>query len=85
MLLAFYENRLHHKNIYVVFGIDLSRSGFRGINKTMKRRGSDNFFSCEKCNFTASFASQLCRHNKTEKHIHVRNSLLVNLKGTSFL
>ena len=83
MLLAFNENRLHHKNIYFVFGIDLSRSGFRGINKTMKRRGSDNFFSCEICSFTASFASQLCRHNKTE--IHIRNSSLVNLKGTSFL
>ena len=81
MLLALYDNRLHHKNIYFVFGIDLSCSGFCGINKTMKRRGSDNFFSCEKCSFTASFASQLCRNNKTEKHI--RNSSLVNLKGTS--
>lgn len=81
MLLAFYENQLHHRNIYFVFGIDLSRSGFRGIIKTMKRRGSDTFFSCEICSFTASFASQLCRHNKTEKHI--RNSSLVNLESTS--
>ena len=33
MLLAFYENQLHHRNIYFVFGIDLSRSGSEVLSK----------------------------------------------------